>query len=124
MTKVASPAELTLYCEVGERRFAVLAREQKVPVCAVKRVRLTDETWVCDNGYERTLEPVYRDAQGRLYKRFVTVDYFNNVSYLCWWDGRTRHFTTRPPSVAYDTLGRPLTDHTPPLEQMAPFERR
>lgn len=82
-----------------------------VTIYARKVLHLTDQKWLCDNGYERTVQPIYVDAQGREYRRVVTIDYFNNVYYTRYdKDGTATHWTTRP--LVTGKLGR-LADGTP-----------
>ncbi len=61
-------------CSLGELHEVRLVEERVLT--------LTDETWKCDNGYEVSTQPVYQDAEGTRYRRYVTIDYFKNTSYL------------------------------------------
>lgn len=61
-------------CEYGGKH--------SVQYCTTKIVDLTDETWLCNNGYERSQQPIYIDYQGRKYKKFVSIDYTGNVWYI------------------------------------------
>lgn len=72
-----------VYAPIGTVRRKCDYDVHTLQVVSVKTLTLTDETYVWDNGYQRTLEPIYKDAQGRRYKKQVTIDYHGNTFYWC-----------------------------------------
>lgn len=63
----------TRVCEYGDKHT--------VSICTRKFLYPTGQTWVHDNGYEKRVQPVFRDAQGREWRKCVNIDYSNNVYY-------------------------------------------
>lgn len=106
------PDTLVLYREVHKvKETCAYGNTHEVTYYTRKVVTLTDETYVCDNGYEKSSQPVYKDAQGRLYFKYVSIDYFNNVWYNREGGG---HFVYTPrASLARLVNGTPLNDKTP-----------
>ncbi len=88
-------------CNMGEEHITV--------VYAEKILRITDEVrWQPVEGYSDTKGrwPVYRDAQGRLYDRYQTVDYYSNVYYIRRDDGErwNTRLSTLHPTVRFDKV--------------------
>lgn len=59
-----------------------------------KEITDTGRTWLCDNGYEKTQQPVYVDKWGNEFKRYVSIDYYANTSYIM----EGIHWSARKPS--------------------------
>lgn len=75
--------KITVYITVGrEDRVCQFGDKHLVDFYARKFLYPTGETWICDNGYERLTLPTYRDYQGRVWRKHVTIDYSNNVFYI------------------------------------------
>lgn len=75
----------------------------------VKRLTPTGATRLHDNGYEKMHTDLLVDAQGRVYHKHVTIDFFDNVSYVRDNDG-TRYSPLHRLSktAARDLTGRGL----------------
>lgn len=88
--------------------------EHEVAYVEVKHLTATGQTRVHDNGYEQRETPLYVDAQGRTYHQHVSIDYFNNITFVRDDDPNWRPFTPRPEgTLARDLAGKPVTAATP-----------
>lgn len=74
--------KLVVYVVIGkEERTCEYGGKHRVTLCTKKFLYPTGETWVHDNGYEYNVLPTFKDGQGRVWKKYVTIDYSNNVYY-------------------------------------------
>lgn len=81
-----APATVTVYRTLEIREVHCDAGfTHAVPVYAEKHLYLTDEVRINETvgGYSDTERenPVYRDAEGRRWERYVSVDFSGNISY-------------------------------------------
>lgn len=65
-----------------EQRTCAYGDTHTVSVLAGKRLSDPVGFREHDNGYETRLTELRTDAQGRVYHQQVTIDYYNNVSWL------------------------------------------
>ena len=89
------PSSLTIYRQSGTRVCTCEhGNKHDVPLYVEVTVRDTGRTYLADNGYEQSHQPVYEDTDGNEYRKYVTIDYHGNIFYI---GPDSRSWKPRPP---------------------------
>jgi len=99
---------ITVYAVLGHEAVSCEYGEHGANIVTVKRLGPVVGHREYDNGYEKRMTDLRRDAQGRTYHCHIEIDFFNNVSWVRIEDG-VRFRTSLPYNeVVFDAAGRRL----------------